>query len=60
MIAAMASAFAVGQIAGPLVLRSTRGSDGEFSRPLIVGGLVLGASAWALARPAASDSGGIR
>jgi hypothetical protein len=52
MIAAMASAFAVGRIAGPVIVRSTIASDGDFSRPLIAAGLVLSLSAWALARPA--------
>ena len=52
MIASMAAAFSIGQIAGPIVVRYTIGSDGGFSRPLIVAGLVLCASAGALARAA--------
>jgi predicted MFS family arabinose efflux permease len=52
MIAAMASAFAIGQIVGPIAVRYTIGGDGSFSRPLVAAGLVLCASAWALARAA--------
>ena len=52
MIASMAAAFSIGQIAGPIVVRYTIGGDGSFSRPLIVAGLVLCASAWALAHAA--------
>ena len=55
MIAAMASAFAVGQIAGPVGVSSTIGSaGGGFAPLLIAAGVVLCASAWALARPAAA------
>jgi hypothetical protein len=52
MIAAMASAFAIGQIVGPVDVSYTIGGDGGFSRPLAAAGLVLGASAWALTRGA--------
>jgi predicted MFS family arabinose efflux permease len=52
MIAAMASAFAIGQIVGPVAVSYTVGGDGGFSRPLIAAGLVLCASAWALTRRA--------
>ena len=51
----MASAFAVGQIAGPVGVSSTIGSaGGGFAPLLIAAGVVLCASAWALARPAAA------
>ena len=40
MIAAMASAFAVGQIAGPVVVRFVGGADGRFSGALVVAGLL--------------------
>jgi len=52
MIAAMASAFAIGQIVGPVAVRYTIGGDGGFSRPLAAAALVLCASAWALTRAA--------
>jgi predicted MFS family arabinose efflux permease len=50
MIAAMASAFAIGQIFGPIAVHYTLGSDGGFSRPLIAAAAALCASAWALTR----------
>jgi Uncharacterised MFS-type transporter YbfB len=50
MIAAMASAFAIGQIVGPIAVSATLGRDGTFSRPLVAAGVVLCASAWALTR----------
>jgi hypothetical protein len=52
MIAALASAFAIGQIVGPLAVRYPLGSDGSFSRPLSAAAAVLGVSAGALARTA--------
>jgi predicted MFS family arabinose efflux permease len=52
MIAAMASAFAIGQIVGPVAVSYTTGGDGGFSRPLAAAALVLCASAWALTRAA--------
>jgi MFS family permease len=52
MIAAMASAFAIGQIVGPIAVRYTLGGDGGFSRPLLAAASVLCVSAWALSRPA--------
>ena len=50
MIAAMASAFAVGQIAGPLAVSSVVRADGRFSAALVAAGLLLLASAWAVSR----------
>jgi hypothetical protein len=41
MIAAMASAFAIGQIVGPIGVSYTIGGDGGFSRPLAAAALVL-------------------
>ena len=52
MIAAMASAFAIGQIVGPVAVSYTIGDGGGFSRPLVAAALVLCASAWALTRSA--------
>jgi predicted MFS family arabinose efflux permease len=52
MIAAMASAFAIGQIVGPIGVSYTGGGDSGFSRPLSAAVLVLCASAWALTRGA--------
>ena len=52
MIAAMASAFAIGQIVGPVAVSYTIGGDGGFSRPRAAAALVLCASAWALTRGA--------
>jgi uncharacterized MFS-type transporter YbfB len=39
MIAAMASAFAIGQIVGPIAVSATLGGDGTFSRPLGAAGV---------------------
>jgi predicted MFS family arabinose efflux permease len=50
MIAAMASAFAVGQIAGPLAVSSVVRTDGGFSDALVVACLLLLASAWTVFR----------
>ena len=52
MIAAMASAFAIGQIVGPVGVSYTIGGDGSFSRPLAAAAVVLCASGWALTRGA--------
>ena len=52
MIAAMASAFAIGQIVGPVGVSHTIGGDGGFSRPLAAAAVVLCSSAWALTRGA--------
>lgn len=52
MIAAMASAFAIGQIVGPIGVSYTIGGDGGFSRPLAAAAVVMCASAWALTRGA--------
>ena len=49
---AMASAFAIGQIVGPVGVSYTIGSDGGFSRPLAAAAVVLCSSAWALTRGA--------
>ena len=48
----MASAFAIGQIVGPVGVSHTIGGDGGFSRPLAAAAVVLCASAWALTRGA--------
>jgi MFS family permease len=52
MIAAMASAFSIGQILGPIAVHYTLGSDGSFSRPLLAAAAVLCVSAGALMRAA--------
>ena len=48
MIAALASAFAIGQIAGPVVVRLAIGTDRAFSPALLLACAVLLASAGAL------------
>jgi predicted MFS family arabinose efflux permease len=48
MIAAMASAFAVGQIAGPLAVASVVRPDGGFAEALVGASVLLLASAWAV------------
>ena len=50
LMAAMTSAFAVGQIAGPITVGYLVGPDGSFREALGVAGLVLGVSAYALSR----------
>jgi hypothetical protein len=50
MIAAMASAFAVGQIAGPIAVSCLVRADGNFSEPLVVACLVLIVTAYTLSR----------
>jgi hypothetical protein len=50
-MAAMTSAFALGQIAGPLTLTWLAGAQGAaFARPLIVAAALLALSALALLR----------
>jgi hypothetical protein len=51
MIAAMASAFAVGQIVGPGALSYLGRGDADFSQALVAACVVLLLSAWALSRP---------
>src|SRR2546426_9356470 len=48
MIAAMASAFAVGQVVGPVGVSYVARADGDFSTGLVVACLLLIAKAWAL------------
>lgn len=50
LMAAMTAAFALGQIAGPLLVSGLAGVRGGFSIALAFAGLLLGASAWALRR----------
>jgi len=45
LMAVMTVAFATGQIAGPLLVSLTVGPDADFSRPLLIGCLLLVASA---------------
>jgi len=49
LMAAMTSAFALGQIAGPLSVSLVVGADGGFSEALLVAASLLAASAYALA-----------
>ena len=46
MIAAMASAFSVGQTAGPLLVSGVVRADGGFSEALAVASVLLIVSAW--------------
>jgi predicted MFS family arabinose efflux permease len=48
LMAAMTSAFAVGQIAGPISVSYLTGTDGDFTTPLLAASLLLTASALAL------------
>ena len=50
LMAAMTSAFALGQIAGPLTLAWLAGAQHDFARPLIVAAALLALSALALLR----------
>lgn len=50
LMAGMTSAFATGQIAGPLLVSSMVGADADFSQPLLVACLLLVASAYVLSR----------
>jgi predicted MFS family arabinose efflux permease len=48
LMAAMTSAFALGQIAGPLSVSFVVGADGGFSAALLAASLLLATSAYAL------------
>ena len=48
LMAAVTTAFGLGQIVGPLAVSGLSGSDGNFSRPLLIAGASLVASAIAL------------
>ena len=50
LMAAMTSAFAAGQIVGPLAAGYLVGPDGSFSAALLLAAFCLAASAYALAR----------
>jgi len=58
LMASLTAAFALGQIAGPILVSARVGPDGTFTEPLLVAGLVLAASAAWLAR--ASEPGRCR
>jgi len=60
LMAAMTSAFALGQIAGPIAASFLHGPGGDFSPALLVAGAALVASAWALwsRRPPGVSRGG--
>jgi MFS family permease len=60
LMAAMTSAFGTGQIIGPLLVSSMVGPDADFSHPLLVGCLVLVASACVLACRRASLREGLQ
>jgi hypothetical protein len=51
LMAVMTTAFATGQIGGPLLVAYTVGPHGDFSRPLLIACLLLVVSAVSLARP---------
>ncbi len=57
LMAVMTAAFATGQIAGPLLVSLTVGPDADFSRPLLIGCLLLVASAALLSCPLPSAYG---
>jgi len=50
LMAAMTSAFASGQIAGPILVSYVVGADGDFSKALLVACVLLVASAYALSQ----------
>jgi len=50
MIAAMASAFAVGQIVGPIAVSVVVRADGSFAAALVIACLLLAGSAWAISQ----------
>src|SRR2546428_614743 len=50
LMAGMPSAFATGQIIGPMLVSSVVGADADFSKPLLAACLLLVASAFALSR----------
>ena len=56
LIAAMTSAFAGGQILGPLTVRATAGGNASFSGGLMMAAALLAASALLLIRNPASDA----
>ena len=59
LMAAMTAAFALGQIAGPVVVSRMIGAGGNFAVPLLTAGALLAASAYALslrANPHANSS----
>ena len=56
LMAAMTAAFALGQIAGPLLVSGLAGTRGGFSIALTLAALLLAASAWALKTERASCS----
>jgi len=60
MIAAMAAAFAVGQIVGPVGVSYLVRAHGGFSEALVVACLLLIASAWDLVRHRPYRQGGRR
>jgi predicted DNA-binding ribbon-helix-helix protein len=49
-MAAMTSAFALGQIVGPILASATHGRDGNFSAALLVACGALLVSAWGLSQ----------
>jgi hypothetical protein len=49
-MAAMTAAFALGQIAGPLLVSALAGLRGGFSVALAFAAVLLAASAWALTK----------
>ena len=59
LMAAMTSAFAIGQILGPISVGYLVGAGGDFARPLLVAAVVLLASAWALGRGPARERSGL-
>jgi alkylhydroperoxidase family enzyme len=50
LMAAMTASFALGQVAGPVLVSSLAGAGGDVSAGLLVAGVLLSASAWALHR----------
>lgn len=55
LMAAMTSAFAIGQIVGPLLVSALVGADADLSRPLAVACVALVASAYVLSRGRGPD-----
>jgi hypothetical protein len=51
-MASLTTAFALGQIVGPILVSSRVGPDGDFTEPLLLAALVLAASTAGLALPA--------
>jgi Uncharacterised MFS-type transporter YbfB len=54
LMAAMTSAFALGQIVGPIIASRLHGADGSFSAVLLVACGALVAGAWGLLTPPVS------